>query len=73
MATYGNPTGDPTAKPVDLPSKRAIWIGLSFILFLVALIFIFFVAAGHIERRNYYQPNNQSPTAPAPAPAPLGP
>jgi hypothetical protein len=72
MATYGNSTDNPTPKPADLPTRRAIWIGLSFVLLLVVLISIFLIAAGRIERRNYYQPNNQSPT-PAPAPAPLNP
>ncbi len=73
MATYGNSADHPTPKPAGLPTRRAIWIGLSFILFLVALVFIFFAVAGHIERRNYYQPSNQYPTTPAPAPAPLNP
>jgi hypothetical protein len=73
MATYGNSADHPTPKPVDLPTKRAIWVGLSFVLLLMVLIFVFFVAAGHIERRNYYQPSNQSPPTPVAPPARMGP
>ncbi len=61
MATYGNSADQPPPKPADVPTRRAIWIGLSFVLFLVVLISMFFVArvAGRIERRSYYQPSNR--------------
>ena len=73
MATYGNSSDNPTPKPVDVPTGRAIWIGLSFILFLAVLIFIFFVAAGRIERRNYYPTEQPIPTDARSSPSPTKP
>ena len=60
--------------PEDTGSTRnTIWFVSGFVLFLAALILVFLMVAGRLERHSYYQPWNQNPPTPTAPATPSGP